>query len=127
MTLEEEIPWTTDDAPGFSELERVRLRLLSLPAEIAAARRKHLDAECFLHEAEEALKDREADLVTGGEIDGKNAETRAMQLRQHTLPFRMETERRERQKRSSAIAVDHLRDELYALNAYSRTLSARSE
>lgn len=112
------------------ELERLATRTLELPSEIAAARREYLDLKAAHHEAEGYLKDRAAELLAMGKegpINGCNAEIREAQLRQRTERERAAAETCELNCRFQDVAVEQLRDELKAIDIYSRLVAARSE
>lgn len=59
-------------------------RLLELPAEIAKAEQAVIEAQITLESAKNILTDAESYLLIGEKINGKNAEIRAAQLREHT-------------------------------------------
>ena len=59
-------------------------RLMELPGEINAAEMGVIDEQKVLDTAKIALADKESALTLSGEINGKNAEQRAAQLREAT-------------------------------------------
>jgi hypothetical protein len=59
-------------------------RLLELPAQIEKAEEAVLQAHARLIDAKDMLQQKEDDLLLGNTIDGKNAETRAAQVRKYT-------------------------------------------
>lgn len=90
----------------------VASRLLALPLLIADAEVQLLAAECNRRRADAALQEAEDRLLLAGGIDGKNAETRAAQLREGTheerITVEMETDRTARLKaRLHALQTEH--------------------
>lgn len=59
-------------------------RLIDLPAEIEAAEKDLFDAQLAVTKARDLLAGKENQLLLDGAIDGKNAETRAAQLKELT-------------------------------------------
>ncbi len=92
-------------------------RLLELPSEIAAAEDAVLEANGQLVQAKDALQRKEDDLLLGNEIDGKNAEIRAAQMRQRTELEREDLSEAELTLKNAAVRLGKLKDELRALQA----------
>ncbi|GIO36246.1 hypothetical protein J41TS12_11070 [Paenibacillus antibioticophila] len=92
-------------------------RLLRLPAEIASAEDAVLEAHGQLVQAKEALQRKEDDVLLGNGIDGKNAEIRAAQMRQHTELEREDLSEAEMKLKNAAVRLGKLKDELRALQA----------
>lgn len=65
-------------------IDQIETRLLHLPDQIAAAEQAEWRLAMDVKTAEELLKSREADLLTGNELSGKNAETRKAELHLQT-------------------------------------------
>ena len=79
-------------------------RLIDLPHEIEAAEKEVIKTANKAREAKETLTAKEDMLLVNGLIDGKNAETRAAQLRAQTTVERQ--------------AVQHAENELSVTRAY---------
>ena len=97
-------------------------RLLALPTEIATAEESVLQANASLVSAKELLQRKEDDLLLGNMIDGKNAEIRAAQMRQHTLNEREILSDAELKLKNEATRLGRLRDEFRALQAVTSLL-----
>lgn len=97
-------------------------RLLGLPGEIAAAEDAVLGANGFLVQAKEALQRKEDSLLLGNEIDGKNAEIRAAQMRAFTELEREDLSEAELQLKNATTRLGRLRDEFRALQAVANLL-----
>lgn len=103
--------------------ENIITRLLELPAAIAAAETAILDLEQVKQEAAGSLQRVEDDLLLNSIlIDGKNAETRAAQLRNLTQDTRGYVQRLELQKAGLAVTVRNLNNEFAALRSVARLL-----
>ncbi|MMZ61249.1 hypothetical protein D3C76_850410 [compost metagenome] len=102
--------------------QEIASRLLALPKEIAAAEDAVLSANSQLVQAKEVLQKKEDDVLLGNLIDGKNAEIRAAQMRQHTELEREDLSEAELKLRNAAVRLGKLKDELGALQAFSRLL-----
>lgn len=92
-------------------------RLLELPREIASAEDAVLSANNQLVQAKEILQQKEDDVLLGNLIDGKNAEIRAAQMRQHTELEREDLSESELKLKNAAVRLSKLKDELRALQA----------
>ncbi|MNW37025.1 hypothetical protein D3C74_140560 [compost metagenome] len=92
-------------------------RLLELPREIASAEDAVLSANNQLVQAKEVLQQKEDDVLLGNLIDGKNAEIRAAQMRQHTELERENLSESELKLKNAAVRLSKLKDELRALQA----------
>ncbi|MCM3699234.1 hypothetical protein [Paenibacillus macerans] len=90
-------------------------RLLELPKEIAAAEDEVLSANVQLVQAKEALQLKEDGLLLGNVIDGKNAEIRAAQMRQHTERERDILSDAELNLKNAVTRLSKLKDEFRAL------------
>lgn len=97
-------------------------RLLALPAEIAAAEESVLEANGRVVLSKEALQAKEDSLLLGNVIDGKNAETRAAQVRSYTQHEREKLADDELLLKNSSAKLHRLRDELRALSAITELL-----
>ncbi|MOA45464.1 hypothetical protein D3C78_1678640 [compost metagenome] len=92
-------------------------RLLVLPKEIAIAEDAVLEANNQLVQVKEVLQQKEDDVLLGNLIDGKNAEIRAAQMRQHTELERENLSESELKLKNAAVRLSKLKDELRALQA----------
>ncbi|WP_410771011.1 hypothetical protein [Fontibacillus sp. BL9] len=92
-------------------------RLLQLPGEISVAEDVVLEANNQLVKAKEVLQQKEDDVLLGNLIDGKNAEIRAAQMRQHTELEREDLSEAELKLKNAAVRLGKLKDELRALQA----------
>ena len=97
-------------------------RLLGLPGEIAAGEDALLEANRQVVLAKEVLQQKEDDLLLGNMIDGKNAEIRAAQMRQHTEHERLNLSNAELQLKNATTRLGRLRDEFRALQAVASLL-----
>lgn len=97
--------------------QEIASRLLELPKEIAFAEDAVLVANYQLVQAKEALQRKEDELLLGNEIDGKNAEIRAAQMRQRTELEREDLSEAELTLKNAAVRLGKLKDELRALQA----------
>jgi hypothetical protein len=105
----------------MSKLTKAQLieRLLALPAEIGAAEEVVLQAHARLVTAKELLQWREDTLLLteNGPINGKNAETRAAQVRSFTKNERDELADAEMNLKTAASRLERLHVEHKALRA----------
>ncbi|GBG09476.1 hypothetical protein PAT3040_04122 [Paenibacillus agaridevorans] len=92
-------------------------RLLALPAEIDVAEGSVLEANLQVLGAKGTLQAKEDMLLFGTAIDGKNAEIRAAQMRQHTQDERGDLEEAELHLKNAVTSLGRLRDEFKALMA----------
>lgn len=92
-------------------------RILELPKEIAAAEDAVIEANRQVVLAKEILQQKEDDLLLGNMIDGKNAEIRAAQMRQHTEHERQNLANAELYLKNDTTRLGRLRDEFKALRA----------
>lgn len=97
-------------------------RLLALPAEIAAAEESVLQANGRVVLAKEALQVKEDSLLLGNVIDGKNAETRAAQVRSFTQHERETLADAELMLKNAVARLGRARDEFRALQAITELL-----
>jgi len=97
-------------------------RLLALPAEIADAEEAVLLANGRLVAVKESLQAKEDSLLLGNVIDGKNAETRAAQVRQYTQHERETMSDAELNLKNAAARLGKVRDEFRALRAVAELL-----
>jgi hypothetical protein len=98
-------------------------RLLALPSAIAAAEAALLEAETARGHFQAHLTTVEDQLVLAGAIDGKNAETRAAQLRTGTVACREQLEEVQATHARRKISLHHLQTEHASLRAIARLLS----
>lgn len=92
-------------------------RLLALPAEIAASEEAVLQANGRLVLAKDALQQKEDSLLLGNVIDGKNAETRAAQVRSYTQHEREALADAELMLKNASVRLTAQRNELGAMQA----------
>lgn len=97
-------------------------RILELPKEIAAAEDAVIEANRQVILAKEILQQKEDDLILGNMIDGKNAEIRAAQMRQHTEHERHNLASAELHLKNDTSRLGRLRDEFRALQAVANLL-----
>ncbi|AZS15326.1 hypothetical protein [Paenibacillus lutimineralis] len=97
-------------------------RLLALPGEIATAEDSVLEANRQVILAKEILQQKEDDLLLGNAIDGKNAEIRAAQMRQHTEHERLNLSNAELHLKNDVTRLGRLKDEFRALQAVANLL-----
>lgn len=96
--------------------------LIDIPEEIKKAQEHVLDKSETLERVKAALKDREAELLLNGQIDGKNAEQRAAQLRMHTKAEREAIMALEAELNREKVHLDYSYNRLKALRAIARIL-----
>ena len=96
--------------------------LIDIPEEIKKAQEHVLDKSETLERVKAALKDREAELLLNGQIDGKNAEQRAAQLRMHTKAEREAIMALEAELNREKVHLDYSYNRLKALRAVARIL-----
>lgn len=96
--------------------------LIDIPEEIKKAQEHVLDKSETLERVKAALKDREAELLLNGQIDGKNAEQRAAQLRMHTKAEREAMMALEVELNREKVHLDYSYNRLKALRAIARIL-----
>jgi hypothetical protein len=99
-------------------------RLLLLPQVIATAEREVLEAERAVRRAEWALQAAEDEALLEGRIDGKNAETRAAQLRCHTAIPRYNVENAAAELAEKKITLGLLRNQMASLKSIARVMAA---
>ncbi|MDQ7794116.1 MAG: hypothetical protein RDU89_06850 [bacterium] len=99
-------------------------RLAALPGEIEEAEWAVLDSHARLSDAKERLTDREAQLLLGGGIDGKNAEFRSAQLRGLTVAERQAVTEAETLLAKRRATLGKLINEFRALDAVVRLLTS---
>ena len=97
--------------------QQIMARILALPAEIAAAEEVVLQANGAVILAKDMLQQKEDSLLLGNVIDGKNAEIRAAQLRQHTQNEREALADAELNLKNAVARLGKVRDEFRALRA----------
>ncbi|GAA0390195.1 hypothetical protein [Paenibacillus motobuensis] len=97
-------------------------RLLELPGQIASVEYTVLEADRQVVLAKEFLQQKEDDLLLGNVIDGKNAEIRAAQMRQHTEYERQNLDNAELHLKNNVTRLVRLRDEFKALQAVASLL-----
>ncbi len=102
--------------------QEIARRLLALTSEIGVAEEAVLKADRQLIAAKEVLQKKEDDLWLGNVIDGKNAEIRAAQMRRHTDYQREVLSEAELKFKNAVSKLGRLKDELGALQAFSRLL-----
>lgn len=96
--------------------------LTTAPHRIYEAESQLLSAICAQHAAKDRLADAEAALYVSGQIDGKNAEIRAAQLREHTLPLQCTLRDAETARRRCEATLAYERDTFEALRAIAALL-----
>lgn len=92
--------------------EGLVVRLETVKRAIMDANNAVFVAYCELQTAKDALQVREDELFNSGSIDGKNAETRAVQLRQQTIIERQDLAEAEREFEAAKIALKNRQFEL---------------
>ena len=92
-------------------------RLMALPQEIFATENELITISEKIQDAKNTLTAREAELLTSGMIDGKNAEQRAAQLKQLTELERATMANTEKQLPAIRAALTRLQNEFSALKA----------
>lgn len=97
--------------------QEIITRLLALPAEITTAEDIVLEANRQVVQAKEFLQQKEDDVLLGNLIDGKNAEIRAAQMRQHTELEREDLAEAELKLKNEVARLSRFKDELRALQA----------
>ncbi|MGP0583666.1 hypothetical protein [Paenibacillus timonensis] len=97
--------------------QEIANRLLELPKEIATVEDVVIEANRQVVLAKEILQQKEDDLLLGNVIDGKNAEIRAAQMRQHTEHERMNLSNAELHLKNNVTRLGRLRDEFKALQS----------
>ncbi|QTH44923.1 hypothetical protein J4772_11280 [Cohnella sp. LGH] len=97
-------------------------RLLALPAEIAEAEEAVLQVNGRVVLAKESLQAKEDSLLLNNVIDGKNAETRAAQVRQYTQNEREALADAELNLKNAVARLGKVRDEFRALRAVAELL-----
>jgi len=103
--------------------ENIITRLLEMGTAIAAAETTVIDLDQVRQEAAASLQRMEDDLLLNSTlIDGKNAETRAAQLRNLTQDTRGYVQRLELQKAAAAVEVRRLNNEFASLRSIARLL-----
>jgi hypothetical protein len=102
-------------------------RLLAAPAEIALAEELLLGAEEEAADAARRLQEREDRLLLAGDIDGRNAEARAAQLRALTEHERQTVERHEGGLRWAKRNLHLALNQFAALRAVARLLDGAEQ
>ncbi|MBU5673208.1 hypothetical protein [Paenibacillus brevis] len=97
-------------------------RLLALPSEIAKAEDTVIESHRQVISAKDILQQKEDDLLLGNMIDGKNAEIRSAQMRQHTEHERLNLSNAELHLKNDVARLGKLRDEFRALQAVANLL-----
>lgn len=92
-------------------------RIFELPKEIATAEDAVIEASRQVVLAKELLQQKEDDLLLANMIDGKNAEIRAAQMRQHTEHERHNLADAEFHLKNDTSRLGRLRDEFRALQS----------
>ena len=87
-------------------------KLASLPEQIELAEKEVIKSVQAIQGAKERLTFVEDQLLVSGAIDGKNAETRAAQLRAHTLQQRADIQDAENKASGTRVALNRLNNEL---------------
>src|SRR5688500_15193427 len=100
--------------------EQIITRLLTLPAELAAAESTLFRAQQEATRAKDALQDAEDRLRLRGAIDGRNEAARAAQLRQSTVAQQVEHRSAQDLASSAAVCLRNLTNEFSALKAVAR-------
>jgi hypothetical protein len=103
--------------------EQLIERLLALPGAIAACELQLLEAERTRSHFQAHLTTVEDQLVLSGVIDGKNAETRAAQLRTGTVVCQEQLEEVRGTFARRKISLHHLQTEHASLRAVARLLA----
>jgi hypothetical protein len=101
-------------------------RLLVLPGAAAVAELELLALEAEKQAAAAALQDREDELILTGQIDGKNAEVRAAQMRAVTITERHRLEEISRRIARQKVSIHHLQAEHASLRSVARILEPLS-
>ncbi len=96
--------------------------LIDIPEEIKEAQEHVLDKSETLERVKAALKDREAELLLNGQIDGKNAEQRAAQMREKTKDLLGQVNKLEAELAKAKMELDHACNRFKALRAIARIL-----
>lgn len=102
-------------------------RLLALPGEIAAAEAAANETALRLEGAQCRLQRCEDELLLNGALDGKNAEIRATQLRQHTHGAHLLLSQAEDALRQAKAAYHTALHEFYALRAAARLMAGSGD
>ncbi len=92
-------------------------RLMALPGEIAMQENRIIDRQVLIQVTKTELANVEAELLTSGKIDGKNAEQRAAQLKQATIEEREAVAYGETELARERAALNLLQNEFAALKA----------
>lgn len=103
-------------------IDTIVARLLALPGELAEAELLLIQCEADKREAATRLQDAEDQLLLAG-LDGKNAETRAAQVRAATLTEQLLMARAEEALAYRRAVLTKLRSEHSSLRAITRLLS----
>jgi hypothetical protein len=103
--------------------ETVMEQLETLPLAVREAEMAVLRAEEARQAAENGLQAREDELLVSGEIDGKNADLRAAQMRQATAGERAQVEEATRQVARLKIELHYVVNQFAALRALARLLA----
>jgi hypothetical protein len=98
-------------------------QLLAKPQEIHAAEMAVLEAQKATQKAQYALDAREAELLQGTQIDGKNAEIRKAQLQDFTMSERAEVIGAVREEALTRSALTRLQNEFHALRSVTRLMA----
>lgn len=101
-------------------------RLMELPHEIEKGERFVIDASLDVQRAKDVLATKEAELLLGDTINGKNAESRAAQLRQATTEERQAVTEAEQTLAKMRVILNRLQNEFRALQSVATLLGADS-
>ena len=99
-------------------------RLLALPGAIAVCELELLEAETARGHFQAHLTTVEDQLLLGGTLDGKNAETRAAQMRTATMVCREQLDEVQATLARRKVSLHHLQTEHSSLKAIARLMAA---
>lgn len=102
-------------------------RLLELPGEIAAAEAALAECVMTTQQARSYLKDNEAIQLDRGQVQGKNAEERAANLRIRTSDLRENMEDLEAEEVPARLALSALQTELSVLKTVARLMARETD
>lgn len=108
-TMEEEFDFIVEDNQELTN-EFIEQQLLKLPKLIYNQELLTLDLRKKVEEAKQTLKDKEAELINAGIIDGKNKEARDAQLRMLTKIQQKELFEAEQKYQEAVIKLNLLRN-----------------
>jgi len=98
-------------------------RLMELPGEIEQAENDLIEAQAEVQNAKDDLTNLEGELLLSGAIDGKNAEQRAVQMRQLTIIERQNLAEAEQSLAGSRAHLNKLQNTFKALRSVVRLIS----